>query len=66
MLTNTTNSPDNMAAIFAYYGVEMLVLKFDTYMKDQDLKECPLTSDGSRLGVKKVTLDFCPVFSGAI
>lgn len=66
MLTNTTNLPDIMAAIFAYYGVEMLALKFDTYMKDQDLKECPLTSDGGRSGVKKVTLGFCPIFSGAI
>lgn len=48
MLTNTTNSPDNMAAIFAYYEVEMLALKFDTDMKDQDLKECPPTSNGGR------------------
>lgn len=61
------NSPNNMAAIFAYYRVEMLALKFDTYMKDQDLKECPPTSDGGHLGVKlKVILGFCPIFSGAI
>lgn len=66
MLTNTNDSPNNMAAIFASYGAEMLALKFDMYMKDQDLKECPPTSDGGRFEVKKVPLGFCPIFSGAI